>query len=187
MGTTRFKILGLAGSLRRASYNRGLLRAAKELAPKEVELEIVDIADIPPFNQDDEGDLPAPVARLKAKIRAADALLIATPEYNYSVPGVLKNVIDWVTRPYGDSALHHKPIGLMGATIGMSGTARAQAALRDSFVFNASYCMPQPEVLVADAARKFDQESNLVDEETRQYVRQAVAALVEWAGHFAGN
>ena len=176
-----FKILGIAGSVRRASYNRGLLREAVKLAPEGVEIETFEIGDIPPFNQDLEAKPPEVVARLKAAIRAADALLICTPEYNYSVPGLLKNAIDWASRPYGDSALTHKAVGLMGATIGISGTARAQAALRQSCVFNDAYCMAQPEVLVTNCTDKFDENGNLTDEDTREHVRSGLVALVAWA------
>ncbi len=175
------RVVGIAGSLRRASYNRGLLRAAVELAPQGMAIETLEIGEIPPFNEDLENAPPEPAKRLKAAIHAADALLICTPEYNYGVPGLLKNAIDWVSRPYGDSALSHKPVALMGATIGISGTARAQAALRQSFVFNDSYCMAQPEVLVTNCADRFDTHGNLTDENTRQHVRKALVALVEWA------
>jgi chromate reductase len=182
-----FKILGIAGSLRRASYNRGLLRAAVELAPEGAQIETFEIGEIPPFNQDLEANPPPVVARLKAAMRAADALLICTPEYNYSVPGLLKNAIDWVSRPYGDSALTHKPIALMGATIGISGTARAQAALRQSFVSNDAYCMAQPEVLISNCTGKFDENGNLTDEDTRQYLRKVLMALVAWAKQVTGQ
>jgi chromate reductase len=177
-----FRILGFAGSLRRYSYNRGLLRAAQEVAPAGVEIAIYDIAAIPLYNGDVEaqGD-PDPVGDFKARIRAADALLIATPEYNYSVPGVLKNAIDWVSRPPANSVLVHKPIALMGATGGNFGTVRAQLALRQSLVFTRSYVLVAPEVLVFRAADRFDAQGNLTDEETRRFVRSLVEALVDWA------
>src|SRR5689334_2811378 len=128
-----FKILGIAGSLRKNSYNRSALQAARELAPAGVTLTTFDLDGLPLFNQDDEQNPAARVTELKAAIRAADAILIATPEYNYSVPGVLKNAIDLASRPYGDSAWTGKPVAVMGATMGTTGTARAQYHLRQMF------------------------------------------------------
>jgi chromate reductase, NAD(P)H dehydrogenase (quinone) len=126
-----FRMVGIAGSLRVASYNRGLLRAAQDVAPAGMTITICDLAPIPLYNADVEaqGD-PLPVAELKAAVREADALLIAVPEYNYGVSGVLKNTIDWLSRPPGRSVLHQKPAALMGASPGMAGTARAQLQLR---------------------------------------------------------
>ena len=118
------KILGFAGSLRKG-YNRSLLRAAQELVPRDATLEVFDLGGIPIFNQDLEDQPAETVKEFKAKIRAADAILIVTPEYNYSIPGVLKNAIDCASRPYGDNAFEHKPVAIMGASIGMAGTARA--------------------------------------------------------------
>jgi chromate reductase, NAD(P)H dehydrogenase (quinone) len=118
-------ILGIAGSLRKDSYNRAALRAAQDLAPEGATIEIFDLQGIPPFNQDDEQHPPVHVADLKTRIRAADAILLVTPEYNYSIPGMLKNAIDWATRPYGDNAWDGKPVAVMGASVGTLGTARA--------------------------------------------------------------
>src|SRR4051794_17412520 len=123
-------ILGIAGSLRRESFNKAALRAAQKLVPQGAKLDIVELDGIPPFNQDDERNAPAKVVELKARIRAADAILIATPEYNYSIPGVLKNAIDWASRPYGDSAWSGKLVALMGASVGQFGSVRAQYHLR---------------------------------------------------------
>ena len=128
-------ILGIAGSLRRESYNRAALHASMQLVPNGATLEIFELDGIPGFNQDDEQNPPAKVLELKSRIREADAVLIVTPEYNYSVPGVLKNAIDWASRPYGDSAWDGKPVAIMGASIGAIGTARAQYHLRQMFVF----------------------------------------------------
>jgi chromate reductase len=175
------KILGFAGSLRKASYNKALLRAAVELAPKDVEIEVFDLDGIPPFNQDFERQLPEKVKEFKAKIKAADAVLIATPEYNYSIPGVLKNAIDWASRPYSDSAFDGKPVAIMGASIGMLGTARAQYHLRQCFVFLNMYPLNKPEVMVAYAPQKFDENGRLTDEETRKYVAMLLQSLVDWA------
>jgi chromate reductase len=174
-------ILGTAGSLRAASYNRGLLRAAAGLLPGGVELETMVLNDIPLYNADVErqGE-PVPVRELKGRIVAADVLLIATPEYNYSVPGVLKNALDWASRPPQTSVLRKKPVGIVGASGGRSGTMRSQLALRQVFVFTGSYVMPQPEFLLADAAQKCDADGSLVDEETRDRLRTFLAALVDW-------
>ena len=132
---SKLKVLGFAGSLRAGSYNKALLRAAENFIPEDANLEIFDIDGIPPFNQDIENDMPNKVKDFKSKIREADAILIATPEYNYSVPGVLKNAIDWASRPYGDNPFDGKPVAIMSASIGMLGGARAQYHLRQSLYF----------------------------------------------------
>ena len=175
-----FTILGIAGSLRKQSYNRAALRAAQQLAPEGVRIEIFELEGIPSFNQDDEGHPPDVVVALKAKIRAADAVLIVTPEYNYSVPGVLKNAIDWASRPYGDSAWAGKPIAIMGASIGALGSARAQYHLRQMFVFLNMYPVNQPEVMIANASQRFDSAGNLTDEQSKKLIRQLLHALVDW-------
>jgi chromate reductase, NAD(P)H dehydrogenase (quinone) len=172
------QILGISGSLRRGSYNRAALRAAVELAPSGMTIDdSVDIGGLPLFNQDDEAAFPAAALDLKARIRAADAILIATPEYNYSVPGVLKNAIDWASRPYGDSAWNGKPVALMSASPGMAGGLRAQYHLRQSFVFLNMHPVMQPEVAIADAARRFDAEGRLTHEPTRQHIAALLASL----------
>src|SRR5215208_3142129 len=142
-------ILGIAGSLRRQSFNRALLRAAQELAPDSARIEVFEIDGIPGINEDEEGNPPAKIVDLKQRIRTADAILIVTPEYNYSVPGVLKNAIDWASRPYGDSAWTGKPAAIMGATVGTIGTARAQYPLRQMCVPLNSYPSIQPEEIVS--------------------------------------
>ena len=149
--------LGIAGSLRRGSYNRGLIRAAVEVAPEGTTVIPFDLADLPMFNADveAEGD-PAAVAVFKRAISAADALLIATPEYNHCVPGLLKNAIDWASRPARRSVLTGKPVAIMGATSGGGGTARAQAHLRDGLAYTNGYVLPLPEVLVPLAVAKFE-------------------------------
>jgi chromate reductase len=174
------KILGFAGSLRRGSYNRALLRTAGQLVPKNARLEIFDLEGIPPFNQDLETQLPQKVKEFKTKIRSADAILIATPEYNYSIPGVLKNAIDWASRPYPDNAFDGKPVALMGASIGTLGTARAQYHLRQSFVFLNMYPVNQPEVFVAHAQEKFDEKGALKDERVKKLVAELLENLVTW-------
>jgi chromate reductase len=173
-------ILGIAGSLRRDSYNRGALRAARELAPEGVRVEEFDLAGIPPFDQDEERTPPERVAELKARIRAADAILFVTPEYNYSIPGVLKNAIDWASRPYGDNAWDGKPAAVMGASVGTLGTARAQYHLRQVFVFLNVHALNQPEVMIARAAERFDAQGRLADEGTRKRIRDLLERLADW-------
>jgi chromate reductase len=176
----KIKILGFAGSLRKGSYNRSLLSAALEIVPKEATLEIFDLNGIPPFNQDLENQPPEKVKEFKAKIRAADAILIATPEYNYSIPGVLKNAIDWASRPYGDNAFDSKPVAVMGASVGMLGTARAQYHLRQSFVFLNMLPLNQPEVMVPLVQDKVDSNGRVTDEKTRKKIRELLESLVAW-------
>jgi chromate reductase len=179
-------ILGFAGSLRRGSYNRSLLRAALELVPKDARLEIFDLEGIPPFNQDFENQPSEKVKEFKAKIRAADAILIATPEYNYSIPGVLKNAIDCASRPYGDNAFEHKPVAIVGASVGMMGTARAQYHLRQCFVFLTCFALNQPEVMVPFAQEKIDKEGRLTDQKTREKIRELLESLVAWTNKLKG-
>ena len=173
-------ILGIAGSLRRQSFNRGLLRAAAELLPEGATLELFDINGIPGFSEDDEQNPPAEVIELKQRIRAADAILFATPEYNYSVPGVLKNAIDWASRPYGDSAWLGKAAAIMGASVGAIGTARAQYHLRQIFVFLDMFPINKPEVMIGQAGDRFDADGNLTDDATKEYIRALLSNLVEW-------
>ncbi len=176
----KVRILGFAGALRKESYNRALLRAAVQLTPDDAVLETFDISGIPVFNQDLERTPPQSVIEFKAKIKSSDAILIVTPEYNYSIPGVLKNAIDWASRPYGDSAWEGKPVALMSASTGMLGAARAQYHLRQSFVFLNMYPINRPEVIVTFAPQKFDAEGNLTDEKTRQLAGDLLKALVAW-------
>jgi chromate reductase len=173
--------LGIAGSLRGASYNRGLIRAAIEGAPSGTLVVSYDLAEIPMFNADVEakGD-PPPVADFKRAIAAADALLIATPEYNHCVPGVLKNAIDWASRPARQSVLTDKPVAIMGASSGRGGTARAQAHLRDGLAYTNGFVLPLPEVLVDFARDKFDDDGNLTDQRTTDEIRDLLVSLAAW-------
>jgi chromate reductase len=173
-------ILGICGSLRKASYNRGLLRAAIELAPAEVKIDVADIASIPLYDEDvREKGFPPPVETLRQQVLAADALLFFTPEYNYSMPGVLKNAIDWVSRP-PDQPFDGKPMGMMGASIGNGGTIRAQYHLRQTSVFLNMHVLNKPEIFVARAQDKFDAEGKLTDESTRKVVGRMVKDLAAW-------
>ncbi len=182
------KIFGIAGSLRKGSYNKSLLRAAKGLLPEEAQLEIFDkLAEIPPFNQDNEKNPPSVVAELKEKIRRSDAILFATPEYNYSIPGVLKNAIDWASRPYGDSAWEGKPTAIMSAATGMIGGARAQYHLRQVFVSLNILPLNRPEIIIPEASKKFDEHGNLTDEYTKEKIKDLLKALVEWTKRLKQN
>jgi chromate reductase len=173
-------ILGIAGSLRKASYNRAALRAAQQLAPADARIETFELDGIPLFNQDKESPAPGIVLQFKARIREADAILFVTPEFNYSIPGVLKNAIDWASRPYGDSAWEGKPVAVMGASPGMLGTGRAQYHLRQVFVFLNMYPLNRPEVLIANADERFDEQGDLTDEDTREHIRGLLQGLVTW-------
>ncbi len=173
-------ILSFAGSLRKGSYNRALLRAAGDLLPRDARLEIFDLEGIPPFNQDLEKTMPARVKDFKSKIRSADAILIATPEHNYSIPGVLKNAIDWASRPYGDNSFEGKPVAIMSASTGMLGGARAQYHLRQTFVFLDMHAINRPEVFVTFAGQKFDDKGKLADEKTRGLIKALLEELVAW-------
>jgi chromate reductase, NAD(P)H dehydrogenase (quinone) len=179
------QIIGIAGSLRRSSYNRAVLRAAAQLLPQDVTLDIFELDGIPGFNQDEEQNPPDKVAELKKRIRAAEAVLIVTPEYNYSVPGVLKNAIDWASRPYGDSAWSGKPVAIMGASIGAIGTARAQYHLRQMFVFLNMFPINQPEVMISNAAERLDGNGTLTDETTKKLIRQLLENLRDWTRRLA--
>lgn len=181
-GISPLHVIGIAGSLRIHSFNRGLLRAAQDVAPAGMQITIMDVTPIPFYNADVEaqGD-PAPVAQLKSAVEQADALLIAVAEYNYGMSGVLKNTIDWLSRPPAHSVLHGKPVALIGASPGMAGTTRAQLQLRQTFVYTQTLVMPPPpEVLVAQAQQKFDAEGNLIDEDTRARIQRLLKALVTW-------
>ncbi len=173
-------VLGIAGSLRKASYNRAALRAAVELAPDGMHLETFDIAPIPVYNEDlREQGYPPPVQEMRDRMGAADALLFVTPEYNYSIPGVLKNAIDWASRPPGQP-FDGKPIAIMGASPGMLGSARAQYHLRQCFVFLNGMVLNRPEVMIANASNRFDAEGKLTDDGTRKIIASLLEALRDW-------
>jgi chromate reductase len=171
-------ILGIAGSLRKDSYNKGALRAAQQLCPDGARLEIYDIAGLPLFNQDEERNPTAKVTEFKQKIRAADAILFCTPEYNYGVPGVMKNALDVASRPYGDNAWSGKPVALMSAAMGVAGGIRAQYQVRQCFVFLNMEAVVQPEVAIASAPQRFDEKGNLTDETSKKMIRQLLENLI---------
>jgi chromate reductase, NAD(P)H dehydrogenase (quinone) len=176
----QINILGFAGSLRKESYNRALLRAALEVVPDGAKLEVFELDGIPPFNQDLEISMPEKVKEFKRKIKVADAILIVTPEANYSIPGVLKNAMDWASRPYGDNSFEGKPVAIMSASTGMLGGARAQYQLRQTFVFLNMYPINRPEVFVTFAAQKFDDKGKLLDPKTKELIGELLKNLVSW-------
>jgi len=181
MNMNEIRILGIVGSLRKDSYNHFALKAAQELLPHGAVLNLIELHGIPVFNQDDEMAMPAAVLEFKQQILDADAILFATPEYNYSVAGALKNAIDWASRPYGESAWTGKPAAVMGASSGRLGTARAQYHLRQILVTLDMPTVNQPEVMIGDAAQRFGPDGRLTDEPTRQSIQTLLDALVKLA------
>ena len=174
------KILAFAGSLRKNSYNKALIRAAITLAPENLLIYTFDLEGIPLYNDDNLKNPPSLVLEFKQKIRESDALLIASPEYNYSIPGVLKNAIDWASRPKDGNPLEGKPVAIMSASTGRLGGARAQYHLRQTFVFLNMHPINRPEVMVSSAAESFDSNGNLTNEQTAKLVKQLLEALVIW-------
>lgn len=180
------RVLGISGSLRKNSVNSGLLRAAVRVAPSGMSISIFDLKSIPLYNEDIlTAGVPEAVTTFKDAISKCDALLIATPEYNYSIPGVLKNAIDWASRPIKDSPLAGKPLALMGAG-GKMGTVRAQLALRQVAIYLNMHLLNRPEVLVMGAQDKFDAEGNLNDEPTLKAVRVLLESLADWTRRLQG-
>lgn len=180
MSDSAVKVLAFAGSLREDSYNRALLRAAERIAGDDMTIEIVELDDIPLYDRDVEaqGD-PAPVSAFKERIAAADALLISTPEYQHSVSGVLKNALDWASRPPGSAPITGKPAAILGATTGRYGTARAQEDLRSILTYNDCPTVPSPEVLVAGAGDKVDENGEVVDDTTLEFIGELLDELQE--------
>jgi chromate reductase, NAD(P)H dehydrogenase (quinone) len=176
------KILGISGSLRRSSWNRSLLENARELLPADAELEVWNgLKEIPPYDEDDDIDpAPAPVAGLREAIAGADALLIATPEYNSSIPGVLKNAIDWASRPLATNVLRNKPVAVVGASPGAFGAVWSQGELRKVLAATGARVV-EGEVAVGHAAERFDSERRLVDEDLREQLGEVVDLLVSEA------
>ena len=181
-------IFGIAGSIRRNSYNRATLRAAEELMPAGVKLDIFDdLAAVPPFNEDTEF-MPEPVVvDLKARVRNSSGVLIVTPEYNYGIPGVLKNAIDQASRPHEDNTWAGKPVAVMGTSTSMFGSVRAQHQLRQSFVFLDMHAVNGPEVMIPNAAEQFDETGNLTNEVSRKLIRELLQNLVDRAIEYERN
>lgn len=176
------QFVGLSGSLRKGSFNTMLLNAAAQLLPTDVSLEIISIEDIPLYNADLDlpaaKQRPASVEHFRKMLTDADGIVIASPEYNYSIPGGLKNAIDWASRGE-DSPLLRKPVAVIGATTGLWGTARMQVAFHNVFLFLDMKPVYKPEVLVAQAEKKFDAKGNLTDEMAKKLLKQKLEALKE--------
>lgn len=172
------RILGIGGTLRKGSYSKALLLEAQKLAPKGVIIEIAEIGDFPLYNP----DIPIPdsVQKFKKQIKAADAILFSTAEYNYSVPGSLKNAIDWGSRPYGDNSFEEKPAAIMSESIGINAGSKAQYHLRQMTIFLNVHVLNRPEVMVPNAPEMFNEKGNLKDEHTKEKIKELLTALVEW-------
>ena len=180
MNSGTIHVLGISGSLRKGSYNTAALRAAQELVPAGMVIETAIIGDLPHYDDDlRAAGYPPEVARFRAQVAAADAVLFVTPEYNYSIPGVLKNAIDWASRP-PEPAFNDKPVAMMGASGGVIGTARAQYQLRQMLVFLNAHPINKPEVMIGQAPTKFDEAGNLTDEQTKQFIRDLLQSLAIW-------
>ncbi|MCL4362687.1 MAG: NAD(P)H-dependent oxidoreductase [Candidatus Parvarchaeum sp.] len=177
----KITIAAIAGSLRRDSFNKAIINTAKKYAPENIEIEILDLKDIPLFNQDEEKEMPESVKIFKEKIKKADAVLIATPEYDRSIPGVLKNAIDWASRPYGDNSFDDKAVATIGASGGaIIGTAVAQYHLRQIFSFLNAHPLERPQIFIGGAGDKIEN-GLFVDEDTVTLIKDLVQKLAEWA------
>jgi chromate reductase, NAD(P)H dehydrogenase (quinone) len=173
-------VIGISGSLRKGSFNTAALRAAQGLAPEGMTIERAEIGDLPLYNDDVRAaGFPPPAERLRAQIAAADAILFVTPEYNYSISGVLKNAIDWASRP-PNQPFEAKPVAIMGASPGLFGSARAQYHLRQMLIFLNAMPVNRPEVMIGQAQNKFDADGNLTDEPTREFIRKLLVSLRDW-------
>ncbi|HZY23949.1 MAG TPA: NAD(P)H-dependent oxidoreductase [Beijerinckiaceae bacterium] len=173
-------VIGISGSLRKGSFNTAALRAAQGLAPEGMTIEVAQIGDLPLYNDDVRAaGFPPPAERLRAQLAAADAILLVTPEYNYSISGVLKNAIDWASRP-PSQPFEAKPVAIMGASPGLFGSARAQYHLRQMLIFLNAMPLNRPEVMIGQAQNKFDADGNLTDEPTREFIRKLLVALRDW-------
>ena len=181
------RVVGISGSLRKGSFNTMLLNEAVRLKPEGIEIEVLDFSAFPVYNQDiEEAGLPEAVSQAKVQIAGADAVLIATPEYNYGIPGPLKNAIDWISRPYGTSPFGGKPLAIMGASPGMLGTIRAQLSLRQTAVFLDMHALTAPEIYLARAHEKFDSDGKLTDEMAIKLVGQLLENLKGFAQRAKG-
>jgi chromate reductase len=178
-------VLAFSGSLRKASINSGLVRAIKAQAPANMTVEIIDIGTLPLYNQDMEAQYPADIAALKEKIRSAAGIVIATPEYNRSIPGALKNLFDWTSRPYGEDAWKGKAVAVVGASLGPIGTALAQYHLKQILAYLGTHSMGQPEFYVGSASDKFNASGDLTDEKTKEYITRLLGAFEAHMSLFA--
>jgi chromate reductase, NAD(P)H dehydrogenase (quinone) len=174
------RVLGISGSLRKKSFNTAALHAAKDLLPEGMTLDTFDLSPIPLYNEDvREKGFPPPVEAFRSEIKNSDAILIVSPEYNYSIPGVLKNAIDWASRP-PEQPFEGKPIAIMGASPSLFGTARAQYHLRQVFIFLNAHLLNRPEVMIAKAPEKFDSDGRLADDKTKEHIRGLLTSLQAW-------
>lgn len=177
---SEIRVLGISGSLRRRSFNTFALHAAAELAPAGMTVELANISEMPLYNEDvKEQGFPPAVEQFRSQIRTADALLIATPEYNYSISGVLKNAIDWASRP-PEQPFNGKPLAMLGVSPGALGTVRAQNHLRQMLIYLNVLPVNQPEIYIGQAATRFDENGRLTDEPTREMVAKLMASLAAW-------
>ena len=174
--------IGFSGSLRKGSYNRALLQAVAELLPEGATLDTIEIGNLPLYNQDLEVDFPEAAKDIKGKIRAAEGIIVATPEFNRSVSGVLKNMIDWTSRPYGDNAWAGKPVLVMGCSGGHIGTALAQYDLKKLLLYLNCRVIGQPEIYIGMAQEKFDASGVLIDDSTKKFLSDGLAPFVEFTG-----
>jgi chromate reductase len=176
-----------AGSLRKASYNKSLLRALVRLAPPHIMINVLDLTEIPLFNMDHEHNPPAPVARMRETIRNADGLIIVSPEHNGIIPAVTKTVIEWASRPPDDSVLDGKPAAILGGSPGYFGTAKAQLVIRQIATVEGVYFLQDPEVRVAHIHTKFDDKGELIDDELRQTLVEFLSAMAAWTHKIKGT
>lgn len=179
--TDSINIAGISGSLRKGSFNTATLHAARQLAPSGLNIDIITLHDFPLFNEDVEAEgWPSPVQAVREQLKSVDGIIFAVPEYNYGMSGVLKNGIDWLSRPTGKGPIVGKPVGIVGASLSMIGTARAQEQVRQAAFYNKMPLLAEAEVLIANASSRFDSDGNLTDEDTRNFLRQMLNAMREW-------
>lgn len=176
----KIKVLGISGSLRKVSFNSALLENAKNLAPVNMEIESFDISNIPVFSQDLESEVPEIVKEFKNKIESADAILFVTPEYNYSIPGGLKNAIDFASRPYGNNSWEGKPVAIMSSSVGILGGSRAQYHLRQVLVSINMHPLNRPEVMIPMVQDKLNDKLILTDDRTKEAIKKQLEALDAW-------
>ena len=182
MVDNKLKILGFAGSLRKDSLNKKLLRAAQSDCPFEAEIEIFDLIEIPLYNGDvEKAGVPQSVQTFKSKISSADAVLIGVPEYNHSIPGVLKNALDWASRP-PDLVFKQKPVAMLGTSDGMTGATRSQQHMIQVLATMNAYTLYKPELIVPFGDKKFDEQGNLIDEKTKEKISVLLKELINWIG-----
>lgn len=172
-------IIAISGSLRKESFNTTLVHALQKLAPASMHISVADISELPLYNQDHEASFPAAAQTLKDMVAAADGIIIATPEYNRSISGVLKNAIDWASRPYGQNSFAGKPVLIMGVTVGTLGTAIAHSHLRQVLSYLDMQIIGQPELYFGPAQELFDEKGNIIDESTKELLTKALTVLAE--------